>query len=254
MSETRSEFFNRHYKVERQGLYLIAVNFELASAKRSAEIANAVVETYIAEQLDGQYEVTREGSKWLEGRIGELRGQVSSAQKAVIDYKAEHEIVDAGNGRLIVDQQLTDLNNQLTIAHAKTSEMRARLDRIKAALNDPAEAALINATASDELSNQLIMKLRTQYLDLAAREADWSEKYGRNHLQVVNLRDNMRGIRASIFDELQRLREAFKGDYEVATDAEKLIQTQLRRAIAESTDIEPSSDRHEQPRDFCRDI
>ena len=112
--------------------------------------------------------------------------------------------------------------------------MRARLDRIKAALSDPAEAALINATASDELSNQLITKLRTQYLDLAAREADWSEKYGRNHLQVTNLRDNMRGLRASIFDELQRLREAYKGDYEVATDAEKLIATQLRRAIADS--------------------
>ena len=71
--------FNRHYRVERQSLYLIAVNFESASATRSAQIANALVETYLTEQLDAQYEVTREGGKWLEGRIGELRGQVASA-------------------------------------------------------------------------------------------------------------------------------------------------------------------------------
>lgn len=226
--------FARHYTVERDGIYLIAINFTSANPQRSAEIANAVAETYISEQLDGQYEVTREGSKWLEGRIKELRDQVSDSRKAVIDYKVNHEMVDAGNGRLIVDQALTDLNNQLTVARAKTSGMRARLDRINAALNDPAEAGLIDATASEELSNPLIMKLRTQYLDFAAREADWSEKYGYNHMQVVNLRDNMRGIRNSILDELKRLREAYAGDYEVARDAERLIAAQLQRAIAES--------------------
>lgn len=226
--------FTRHYTVERDGMYLIAINFTSANPKRSAEIANAAAETYITEQLDEQYEITREGSKWLEGRIKELRDQVSDSRKAVIDYKADHEMVDAGNGRLIVDQALTDLNNQLTAARAKTSGMRARLDRINAALNDPAEGGVIDATASDELSNPLITKLRTQYLDLAAREADWSEKYGYNHMQVVSLRDNMRGIRNSILEELKRLREAYAGDYEVARDAERLTATQLQRAIAES--------------------
>jgi succinoglycan biosynthesis transport protein ExoP len=226
--------FDKRYTVERRGIYLIEINFESVNAERSAQIANAIVQAYITEQLDAKYEITRQGSKWLEGRIKELHDQVSAAEKAVIDYKVEHQIVDAGNGRLITEQQLTDLNNQLAIARAKTSETRARLDRISAALNDPADIGLINATASEALSNQLIMKLRTQYLDLAARETEWSEKYGRGHLAVVGLRTGMRGIRASILDELQRLREACKGDYEVASEAERLVEKQLQGAIAES--------------------
>lgn len=226
--------FEKHYAVERQGVFLIGISFQSANAERSAQIANAIVQAYITEQLDAKYAVTREGSKWLEGRINELRDRVSASEKAVIEYKAEHKIVDAGNGRLITEQQLADLNNQLTVARAKTSGMRARLDRISAALNDPADRGLINATASEALSNQLIMKLRTQYLDLAAREAEWSEKYGNDHLAVAGVRNNMRGIRASILDELQRLREAYKSDYEVASEAEKLIEKQLQRAIAES--------------------
>ncbi|MGB6394938.1 MAG: polysaccharide biosynthesis tyrosine autokinase [Bradyrhizobium sp.] len=226
--------FDKRYTVERKGISLIGISFESANAERSAQIANAIAQAYIAEQLDAKYEVTREGSKWLEGRIKELRDQVSAAQRAVIDYKAEHNIVDAGNGRLITEQQLTDLNNQLTVARAKTSEMRARLDRISAALNDPADMGLINGTANEALSNQLIMKLRTQYLDLAAREAEWSEKYGGNHLAVVNVRNNMRGIRTSMLDELRRLREAYKSDYEVASEAEKLIEKQVQGAIGES--------------------
>ena len=226
--------FDKHYTVERRGLNLIEISFESANAERSAQIANAISQAYITEQLDAKYEVTREGSKWLEGRIKELRDRVSAAQKAVIDYKAEYKIVDAGNGRLITEQQLTDLNNQLTAARAKTSEMRARLDRISAALNDTADMGLINAAASEASNNQLLMKLRTQYLELATREAEWSEKYGSNHLAVVGVRNIMRGVRGSMLDELQRLREAYKSDYDVASEAEKLIEKQLQQAIAES--------------------
>jgi polysaccharide biosynthesis transport protein len=226
--------FEKHYTVERQGLYLIGISFESANAERSAQIANAIAQAYIGEQLNTKYEITREASKWLEGRIKELRDQVSTTEKAVIDYKSEHKIVDAGNGRLMTEQRLTDLTSQLAIAHAKTSEMRARLDRISAALNDPDDMGLINATATETSSNPLMMKLRTQYLDLAVREAEWSEKYGRGHLAVVSVRDNMRRVRASMSDELQRLREAYIGDYGAASEAEEVIEKQVQQAIAES--------------------
>jgi polysaccharide biosynthesis transport protein len=159
---------------------------------------------------------------------------VSAAERAVIDYKAEHQLVDAGNGRLITEQQLTDLNNQLTAARAKTAEMRARVDRISTTLNDPADMGVIKATASEALSNPVIVKLRSQYLDLVAREAEWTEKYGRSHLAVVDVHNSMRGVRASILDELLRLQAAYKSDYEAANAAEKLIEKQLQRAIAVS--------------------
>ena len=226
--------FDKLYTVSPKGVSLIGISFESVNAEHSAQVANAIAQAYIDEQLNTKYEITREGSRWLEGRIKELGDQVSAAEKAVIDYKAAHQIVDAGNGRLITEQQLTDLNNQLAVARAKTSDKRARLDRINAALNDPADTGLINATANEALSNQLILKLRTQFLDLAARETEWSEKYGRNHLAVVALRTNMRGIRASILDELQRIRESYKNDYEAASEAERLVEQQLQRAIGEA--------------------
>jgi polysaccharide biosynthesis transport protein len=226
--------FEKRLAIDRQSNFLIAISFASANAERSAQIANAVVQSYITQQLDAKYEVTRQGSKWLERRILELRDQVSAAERAVIDYKSEHKIVDAGNGRLTTEQQATDLNNRLTAARTKTLEMRARLGRIDAALSDPAKTNLINATADEALSNQLIVKLRTQYLDLAAREAELSEKYGSDHLAVVSVRDNMRRIRTSILNELQRLREAYKSDYEFAHQTEELINQQLQGALAES--------------------
>ena len=225
--------FDKRYTVQRRGIFLIEINFESANPERAAQIANAIAQAYVTEQLAAKYEITREGSKWLEGRIGDLRDQVSAADKAIIDYKEEHQIVDAG-GRPLTEQQLTDLSNQLAVARAKVSGMRARLDRINAAVDDPNGMSVVDVTAGEGISRDLLVKLRSQYQDLAAREAEWSQKYGHDHLAVVNLRNNMRSTRASILDELERLRDAYKSDYEVASEAEKHIETQLQRAITES--------------------
>jgi polysaccharide biosynthesis transport protein len=226
--------FDKRYTVKQRGVYLIDINFDSENPERAAQIANAIAQGYITGQIDAEYEVTRQGSKWLEGRIKELRDQVAAAQKAVNDYKAQNQIVDTGNGRLLNDQQLADLNTQLATARAKTSDTRARLDRISAALDEPGGTGFVNVAAGDGAGNLLIANLRTQYLNLAAREAEWSEKYGPSHLAVVNVRNSMRGIRASILEELQRIRESYKGDYDSASEAQQLIETQLSQAIAQS--------------------
>jgi len=39
----------------------------------------------------------------------------------------------------------------------------------------------VDATVTDALNNPIINKLRSQYLDLINREADWSKRFGANH-------------------------------------------------------------------------
>jgi polysaccharide biosynthesis transport protein len=228
--------FEKSLKVKRLGVaYVIDISFESVNAEHAARIANAIAEAYIADQLDAKYQSTRQGSAWLEGRIRELRDQVSVAQKAVNDYKAKNKIVDTGNGRLVTDQKLSELNSELTIARARSSEARARFDRINAVLKDDAsDATIVNAGVSDVINNQLITRLRTQYLEAASRESEWSEKYGRNHLAAVNLRNNMRATRNAIRSELQRLGESYKNDYEVASEAEKNLEKELQQAVVQS--------------------
>ena len=129
------------------------------------------------------------------------------------------------NRPLLNQQQVTELSSQLTIARANTAEAQARLDRInsitKSDLSDRSlPDASFGATVTDTLKNEIVTKLWGQYLDLAALEANWSAKYGANHFAVVNLRNRMREIRTSIFQELKRLGETFKSDYEIAKQRE----------------------------------
>ena len=169
----------------------------------------------------------------------ELRAQASTAERAVADYKAKNNIVDAG-GRLLTEQQLAEINSALTIARAQRADAQARLERITAILkaDDNDTNVILNdlATVTDTMQNPVIVKLRQTYLDYAAKEADWANKYGSSHLAVVNLRNQMREIRRSITDELRRTAEGFKSDFEIAKAREEASQKSLNDTIAISND------------------
>jgi succinoglycan biosynthesis transport protein ExoP len=80
------------------------------------------------------------------------------------------------------------------------------------------------------LNNPIIVKLRTQYLDFLNREAVWSREYGTDHLAVVNLRRQIREIQSSINDELRRIGETYRSEFEIA----KQRQAELEKAVADA--------------------
>ncbi len=213
--------------------YVIEITYRSANAERAAEVANTVGEVYISEQLEGKYDDTRRASTWLEGRLKELSDQAADAQRAVVEFKGKNNIVDAGNGRLMYEQQLTELNAQIIPARERTAEAAARLRRVEEILNSDSEDATINSAVADSLKSDVVTKLRTQYLELANREVEWSARYGVNHLAVVNLRNQMHQIRNSLRDELKRVAETYKSEYDIAKQHEESLKHDLSSVTSE---------------------
>lgn len=227
--------FENSLTVKRLGMaFIIEISFGANNPQRAAEIANAIAEAYIQDQLEARYGATRQGSKWLEGRLDELREKVAAAQKAVLDYKAQHNIVDAGQGRLTSDQQVAELNTQLTVARARAQEVRARLDRVNRILREDSNDAIIGAGGEIIDNNPLITKLRAQYLEAASRQSEWSKSYGGNHAAAVNLRNTMHAIGLQIRSELKRTKEAYENDVAVATENERNLEARLQQAVMQS--------------------
>ncbi|MBR0697943.1 polysaccharide biosynthesis tyrosine autokinase [Bradyrhizobium lablabi] len=222
--------------IKRVGLsYVIEISYQALSPEQAARVANAVAEGYINDSLESKYQASRRAAVWLQDRLKELRTQASTAERAVVDFKAKNNIVDAG-GRLLTEQQLAEINSSLTQARAQRAEAQAKLERITAILNadDNDSKVILNdlATVTDTMNNPVITKLRQTYLDYAARQADWSNRYGPTHLAVVNLRNQMREIRHSITEELRRTAEVYKSDLAIAKAREESGQKSLNDTIA----------------------
>jgi succinoglycan biosynthesis transport protein ExoP len=230
--------FDRRLSAIRLGFStVIEISFSAGSAERAAEIANAIANTYVTDQLNAKLDANRTATAWLQDRLKELGQQALTAERAVNAFKSQNNIVAAG-GKLMDDERVTDLNGRLVAARAQASEASARLNRFETILAsnsaDSASIGSLDASGSDALSNPIINNLRQQYLENARRETEYSGRLGSDHLAVVNLRTQMRGIRASILDEVRRLAETSRSDFEVAKQRQQEIEKQLALAVSQS--------------------
>jgi polysaccharide biosynthesis transport protein len=210
--------------------YVIEIGVESLNPNKAARIANAMAEAYLDDQLETGYAAARRASDWLQQRANELRTQASATQRAVVEFKSKNNIVTAGQGRLMNDQQLTEINTQLVLAQAATAEAKARYERTREILKQE----LPDARVTEALKSEVIIKLREQYLDLASREALFAERYGPNHLATENLKSQMREILRSIRDEMQKIEEGAKSDYEIARTRERSVRESLGQAVSQS--------------------
>jgi exopolysaccharide transport family protein len=204
---------------------------------KAAKIANAFAEAYIEDQLGAKFDQTQRASEWLQQRIGELRQQASDAYKAVQDFKSAHNIMISPDGKLANDVELDQLGVALAKARADTSQAKAKLDRITGVLQQRSKNTDFNIPdpiVTDALSSPIVTKLRQQFLDDQNRMSEWSAKYGANHSAVLNLRTDMLTIQNSIWDEISRIGESYKSEYQIAKSQEEAIDRRMTEVFQKS--------------------
>ena len=225
------ETIQKNLKVERLlTTYVLSLSFRSLNPDKSAQIANAIADTYIVGALEAKYQSTKRASEWLQQRSAELREQATASDRAVQTFKAQNNIVGTSRG-LMSEQQLGDVNTQLVQARAATAEAKARLDRIEAISDkDLAQPTVV----TDALNNNVITRLRAQYLDLAAQYADWSSRYGKTHQASINLANKMEELRKAIADEVRRIADSYRSEYEIAKSRETSIEGNMKGLIAQA--------------------
>ena len=234
ITETVLREFQKRLIVSRVGgSSVIDIQFTSTDPDRAAQIANAVGDAYIEDQLDARRQATKQAVTWLRDRLPELRNQASAAEHAVADFQGKNNIV-AAEGKPMAEQQLAALNSELITARARTLEARVRLDRIEAVLHANASGSTSTATVADTLNDPIITQLRSKYLDYATREAYISARYGRDHGAAVSLRRQIAEIHRSILDELGRIAETYKSEYEIARHRQTTLERSLDEKVAQS--------------------
>jgi succinoglycan biosynthesis transport protein ExoP len=230
--------FQRRLSVKRVDMtYAIEIDFQAQRPFRAAKIANAIADAYELNAFDAKYQITGQAAKWLQNRLGNLRQQATSAERAVVDYETKKHIVVTG-GELLDKQQLAELDSELVQARATTAQAKARLDRVENVLNsnqaDPDAAGAV----TDSIHDDVINKMREKYLQDERRAAEWGALYGEQHAAVRNLRNQMTQLNQTILQEVGRIADSYRSDYAIAKSREDSIQQSLDHLItqAQTTD------------------
>lgn len=199
--------------VERGGkTFVIVVAAKTRDPEKSALIANTVTDVFLQTSGELQAGTAGRAADELNARLDELRKGLEQAERKVEAYRAENDLVDA-QGRLISDDEIIRLNDQLSIARARTLELNARAASGKDVdVNDA-----IGGGLPEEINSNVMTELRAQYASLKAEADRLAVRLGPRHPDRIAAEAQLDGARARIANELRRI---------VASN-----QTELRRAV-----------------------
>lgn len=230
-------------RAQRVGVsYMIRIDYTGRDPELAAKIANEMVNAYIVDQMNAKYQASRSAGDWLQERLQNLRDQAATAERAVVQFKAKNNMVSAG-GTLMSEQQLGDTSAALGKTRAQVANLQARLERMDAVRQSyqkeysrEQSGLAVGENFTEAMSSGIINSLRTKYLDLTNREADFSARYGPSHISVQNLRNQIRDLRRSIADELGRIEETAKGELEIAQKGQRELEASLANALSKTQD------------------
>jgi uncharacterized protein involved in exopolysaccharide biosynthesis/Mrp family chromosome partitioning ATPase len=209
----------KHIQVKRaERTYVVDVSVTSTDPAKAARIANAIAQSYLAEQTEVRADSAHQVSQQLSGRLKELQDRVRDSEQKVEAYKASHNIVGA-NGELVNEQQLAGLNAQLSTARARTAEAKARLDQVESVQ----QTKMAIGAFPEAVQSATISQLRSQYAEIMRREAEQKASLGERHPAVIELEAEVARLQKLIDDEVNRIAQSDRADYERAKAAEELM-------------------------------
>ena len=209
----------RRVKVTRDPrTFVVEVDVTSRDPSKAVRIANAIAQAYLAEQTQVRADAARQISQSLSARLKELKDKVRDAEEKAEDYKERNNLL-AANGQLVTDQQLTDMNNQLAAARARTADAKGRLDQVERMQRNRDD----NGAFPEALQSPTITALRSQYAEVMRREAEQTATLGALHPAVIDIQAQAERLHRMIDAEIDRAAVAARTEYESAKASEQML-------------------------------
>lgn len=222
----------RNLSVDRAGRTLaLTLSYEGADATLAARIANAYADAYLNDRLEANFDAAQRTSVWLHGRLGELQEQARQADLAVQQYRNQHGLI-ASSGKLVAEQQLSEINSQLVLAQADTARTHARNEQFRLLLKDGSPDAILNAAvATGATDESVIGKLRIRYLEATTQLGEVVKRWGADHAEAVKLRAEADDVQRQLVAELERIGRSYANEFAVADSREASLRRGLEQLV-----------------------
>lgn len=214
-----AEKLYKSLEVQRGGkTFVVSVSMRTQNPDKSALIANKVVEVFLKTQGDFQNNTATRASDELNSRLAELRSRVERAERKVEAFKAQNDLVDT-QGRLITDDTIVRLNNQLSNARAQTITLNAKAQSARS-LN---VGQIVGGSLPEQVNSGVLAELRGQFASLKQEATRLAVKLGPRHPQLAEVEAQVEGARQEIQSELRRIVSS--------------IQVELKRAVQQEQEL-----------------
>jgi uncharacterized protein involved in exopolysaccharide biosynthesis len=204
----------------------IMIDFRSADPRLAAGAANKLAEVYRDDLGQRAVLESKDASAKLAPQIRKLAEEVAAAEAEVTRFRGKANIFDGGRDRSSLnEQQLSELNGELTKAATARAEAEARAREAK-----DIAARGIGETLADVQKSQLVPRLVEQRVRVERQIAELSATLLPAHPRMKQLSADLAGLNRQIRTEVDKVVQGLEREARVAALREDGIRQRLEEA------------------------
>jgi len=225
-----------------RGSRLVAVGYDNPNPVVAARIANGFAENFIQANLDRKFESSKYAREFLEERIAQTKERLESAERQLVAYAANQQIINVGEPRegsasggateSLTSNNLVALNNALA---------RTRAERVAAEERWRSASTSDLLTLPEVLQNPTIQRLTEQRAILDAEYQQKLSLYQPDYPEMVRLRARIDEAGSQIQTIAGNIRSSIRSQYEIAANQERSLQAQVTGLTGDVLDLRDRS-------------
>ena len=218
-----AEYLADHVYVEREAkTFVVNVTSASVNPQRAASVANEIVAVFLDKQRSQQSATVQQTTSELTERLAALKQSVEKSEKAVEAYKAENDLIGV-EGRLIDDEAILRVNDQLSAAKGQTINLNARAKSIK----DLTPENVVGGGLPEEVNSPVLTSLRSQYSSAKQKRDGMATSLGPRHPARIQAESELESLRAGIAAEIRRVSASMQADLRRAIQTEQDLAAHL---------------------------
>jgi len=222
-TERTAERLNRNLSVRRgERTFTLDITVEASKADKAASLANAFAAAYVDDRTNARETINQQVSAALTSRLNDLRDRIRQSEKQIEDHKLRKSII-GGGGKPVTGEQMTAVNLQLGVAQARAADMKTKLDQIEALRGQAAERGPL----PEGINSRTLGSLRQQLGEAQRRATSLGQALGPQHPDLQAAQTALRDAQRVFAEEVDRVRNAARVDYDRAVGIAKNLQAQL---------------------------
>jgi succinoglycan biosynthesis transport protein ExoP len=219
------------------GTDIIAITYRDPRPQVAKDVPNTIVEVYLKRSLDEHMEGTGRVTRWLATEMEGLKQEATNAQARLGQYQKDHNLIEvgpstSGQADSLELDRLRMNNGQVASAQADRIVREAKLRLAES--NDPDLVATVAPSST-------LIALRGELLSLTAQYSQLTTRYGPNYPRVRELHNQIDKVQSQIDTEMHNVQQRIREEYNTATHALNLMQTQLDKQMQDAYKLNESA-------------
>lgn len=199
---------------------LVDVKVEHSNPEKAAQIANALANTFVENNLKQKSQASIEAVKWLKTQVDESRDKVKTSDSAVHAYLTNYNEVSLEEGENIVRQGLMQAKADVSKASSLAIQAARTILEIDTILNTGKSIDSIPQVAE----NLTVQRLKQEVAIKDASLAALLKRYRDKHPMIIQARSELANLKDSLQRESEIVLQSLRNNSQIYKKQEEALQ------------------------------